>query len=762
MRFPGMAGARSLLPRVLGGGPQARLRRKQAGAAGLVLLLLLAAVLFWPNVKPPRPVGPLSTTPMEDPLLDADLTIHVVFVGFAPESIDTGAILTQVPPEYQPRDWGRSWIFTPTADGTFPMNILFRLQYEFHNASEEFATGLWATANASSRELPPTQYLTDYDTNSGMNRLGGGQVQTIHVTPVEQWIIDNRAAHDLAFDEPQYTIFLLDSYTKGYLPKSEYHYWEYPVQTWGPDEKRRDMRAWGGNSTFMMLDVGAAPSDKEGGDTATKDPPIWHFGPTPATTYGETGGWDVFNQNLGIDIATFVQAQFVKTYIYKPIRGPVYVSNNIFVLDRSQLEPDLVAQLDFTGILDAMRTYMPFVPWDGDHKILYLPEDDPGMYAAMVEARGRYAGAAYKTKTIINYIDQHPEKYARGPEGWTQMRMNLYVLPRGASFEVPGIINGFALPTSDGKSWGCFGWTNDVYEYGTTPEQVSFFLYQVDVHEVGHSIGLTHPWNSVVNSVGEYDYAPSHISDKSYTIMSYRMRSFGGDEFELRSQARAHALLTLEEAVYAYNAGLENLAVTGAATVPKDLEPVFRPAYDSILRTEALFAKGRWFDSYNESLVAWNTSQVALNATGGLVLEEEVITWSKRATDPGRIQDIPFLSRTEVSVYQDYQPVPWNRTIDHLVLKVEWDNGARTHANMYAGWSFDGSLGAVFDQEEQTRGTRNNIETFTIGWQDSGMRNTTEIFAGAGLYNSAAAVDYTVTITVHHRASALALQAADR
>ncbi len=698
----------------------------------------------------------MSTQSLPLPTLSAAITIHVVFVGVPQEAIVIDNIVAEVPGVYEPRDWGRAWIFTPSADGTFGMNLRYNLTYAFHNASAEFAQGLWGIANDSSRSNGPTSYLQQYDSDSGLNRLASNpEVQTIHVSPVERWIIDHRDEYELGFAEPSYTVFLLDAYSTGYLPRDAYHYWEYPVITWGPGEKRTDMRAWGGNSTFMFLDLSAAPSDKEGGETAMVDPPIWHYGPDKETTYGHNGEWTDLSAMIGVDVATFTQAQFVKTYIYKPQLGPVYVSSTIFVLDRSQLEPDLAARMDFDKILDAMHYYMPWVPWDGSHKVLYLPEDDPGMYAAMMEARLRYGGLAYKAKTLINYIDQHPEKYARGPEGWVQMRMNLFILPRGEGIEIPASINGFALPTPDGKSWGTFGWTDDVYEYGTTQQDVEFFLYQVEVHEVGHAVGLTHPWNSLINTSSGYVYADSYISDQSYTIMSYRMRSFHGDEIDRRSQVRGHTILTLERAVYDLNAGLENLRAMGNSEVPQANAPDFYAASDAIRQTHLLFGAGRWYDAYWQAMEATNLSAIALNGSGGLSLEKTTVTWQGTVTDLGRIQDIPYTSRTEFSPYQDYHEVPWDGSVDHLDLSVTWDNGVRSKANFFAGWSFDGGLGAVFDQEEQTRFTRGNHEGFTIGWQDSGMREATSIHAGAGLYTSAVAVDYTVTIDVYTRPNAL-------
>ncbi|MDI6917931.1 MAG: hypothetical protein QMC80_09080 [Thermoplasmatales archaeon] len=253
---------------------------KKILAITVILLIILGAGIMLLSRKPEDKMR-VPEGYHEKITLHADVTMNIIFVGFDENIVQTKTFMEQFPDSYRPTDAGRSWPFGQM----FFEYISFNVSYRFYFADDVFAESLFAYANDIAEWGEPTEYLKNYDTESGQNRLDEGEdIQYVNVTAVERWINENRAGYGLKFKDPEYILFLLDSYTKAYMPTDTYHYWKF-YEDYSGGEATTNLRAWGGNYNFLWLDVGAAPSYFYE-DSAETDPPIWHY---------DENSWDDFN-----------------------------------------------------------------------------------------------------------------------------------------------------------------------------------------------------------------------------------------------------------------------------------------------------------------------------------------------------------------------------------------------------------------------------------------------------------------------------------
>lgn len=674
--------------------------------------------------------------------LTSDVTINFVFVGFEENIIQPEIFLENLPRENTPTDWGRGNVFE------LPFEYLhYNLSYNFVFAKDGFANKLFNYSNSIAEWGPATDYLINYDDESGQNRLEEGeQIQYVNVTAVEDWINVNRAKYNLVFKEPEYTLFFFDSYSKGYMPTNTYHYWKFYQERYRPEEMVIDMQAWGGNHGFLWLDVGAAPSEYRDEDSAEAYPPIWEY---------DENTWDEFNEMLSTVASFAVQYRFLPSYIYHPVNRPVYISSHIWVDDRSLITSDFEKKMDFEECLERLRSFMPWLEWEGSHETFYLPDDDPGMDETLKNARYKEGHGVYiDSKPVMNYIERNRDKYDRSPEGFYNIWVNLFVLQGVQGFEGP-MTYGIAAGAPDGKAWGVLGTLNDQVEYEYTVERCAEWFHTLLVHEPGHIIGLHHPHDGMVNENGTTKPGPGYwLWDQSATIMSYRITPWGADQLDRDNLARAHTKLNIHEAYKNLDIVYENLRAENREWITGELFKQVTAAKNNIQKAVNYFRSGDWLQAATLSYNALEYSQKALNLSGGENYKTREITWADTVTHVGGEQDLPGWMQLSVNPYHDYKEININRGDEYAVVEVSWDNGLTSAADLFVGWSFNKDYaGAIFDWEEEQRKERSGgVERIIVDFDDDNIRESGRIYAGMGFYRGySAALEYNVKVTIYSR-----------
>lgn len=710
-----------------------------------LLILLIVVVVVILRYTTPEDKMRVPAGYHERITLTADVTINFVFVGFKEGIIQSGVFLKNLPAENTPTDWGRGNVFE------LPFEYLhYNLSYRFIFAQEEFANKLFNYSNSIAELCPPTDYLINYDDESGQNRLGEGeQIQYVNVTAVEDWISENRAKYNLLFKEPEYTLFFFDSYTKGYMPADTYHYWKFYEERYRPEEMVIDMQAWGGNYGFLWLDVGAAPSEYREEDSADAYPPIWHY---------DEATWNEFNEMLSTVAKFAVQYRFLPSYIYHPVNRPVYINSHIWVDDRTLIPPGFEENVNFEECLERLSSHMPWLEWRGDQKIFYLPNDDPGMDETLNKAKYKEGHGVYiDSKPVMNYITRNKEKYARGPEGFQNVWVNLFVLNGVNGFEMPAQTYGIAAGTTDGKPWGVLGTINDWDRYQFTPERAVAWFETLLVHEPGHIIGLHHPHDGMINENGTTQEGPVYwLWDQSATIMSYRVTLWGGDQLDRDQLARAHTMLNVHDSYKNLDVTYENLRVKGVEWITGELLRGVRGTEDNIKKALELFQKGEWLQAVECSLRALDRSERALNLSGSIGYKSREISWTDSFSHAQVDPNLPEWAEYQTNPYYVYKEMNISVGDEYAVVEVSWNNGLTSAADLFVGWNFnDSSFGAVFDLEEEQRQERSDsMERIVINFDDDGIRESGKICAGMGFYRGVAInLEYEVKITIYTRAN---------
>ncbi|HVL48518.1 MAG TPA: hypothetical protein VM889_08180 [Candidatus Thermoplasmatota archaeon] len=535
----------------------------------LVLVLpALAGCVQLPVNEPPASVPFKAGTPV----LTMDLPIHVVAVGFS--AFDAEALkarLVQPVPSYP-------LIRADLVGRVESEPLQYNLRYEIHEAPPAFAEALFAFMKTVSKEDKVDTWLMQYDLkrekplcqkqdpidlprNPVVNHIQRPKcppVDRIDAFAVEKWIAENRAAHGLDFGKPGQTVFVLDSWTQGHLAQDRYH--QYVVED-GTTEGVPDMRAWGGTHDFVFLDLGAAPSRADfrpwlnfsRSDISLwdlEDRPVWDLASDPDTMY----------DNLGRNVVDAARMLWARSPIYPFEYAEKYILPIYVVLDTnarsngkgllSKISPnDYRKNTDGALLLKAYQDMLPWAEIDLRLTFIELPSDDPGLGAALEDAKSRY-NANVDFGVVKRYIRQNWEKYAPQEPGAITYPSFGFILDAPSSG-----IYAYADGDEHGRSFGVFLNIMDytlclrANPFCTTEEMFGSektwwaWWNGVLLHELGHSFGLTHPHDTGgLDGAGWTTYEINWLWDSTSSIMTYRHTIPAFNAFDKELLLRGHAV----------------------------------------------------------------------------------------------------------------------------------------------------------------------------------------------------------------------------
>src|SRR5581483_8122987 len=478
--------------------------------------------------------APAATlAPYPEATLTLDLPIHIVTVGF--QNFDEASLrknLAETPISFVEAQLETTAHLAPDA-------LQYHVTYEVHQAPASFAHDLFAYAERIAMPAAPDPWLAQHD-REGLHRicrpghapgLPGSpvplpvappsdpttpdckDVERIDANKIEAWIAEHRDAVGLNFSAPSYTIFLLDTWDTPGLPKETYH--QYAV----PDNQTRPamstLRAWGGAHDFVFLDVGAAPNqiDFKPWANMTKaftqrrlvdltDPPIY-----------EVKSNQTFYANLGRDVSDAAHILWARPPLYRYEYADEYdLPVTVFIDSQAHgNQGSLVGKIDpldyarHTDQAAYVRAFQSLVPWarvNASFRFVVLPNDDPGMAAALQDAKSRYEGQDVSVGVLKHYLNTHWNDYVpKGPPGSRTYPTFAFVL------DAPSAVTyGEAMGDEVGNSWGVYFNIQDVIACNRIPPECNpseaprfgteaawwEWYNAVLAHEGGHSFGLTH------------------------------------------------------------------------------------------------------------------------------------------------------------------------------------------------------------------------------------------------------------------------------
>ncbi|HWG89584.1 MAG TPA: hypothetical protein VNZ52_01925, partial [Candidatus Thermoplasmatota archaeon] len=619
--------------------------------AAAVLALVLPALAGCLTQE--EPTAPLTIVEPQWSL-EVPVTMNVVLVGTG-DRIDPEKLRPSLPetrPLYNLQEFG----ITRTVD-LEPVQL--RLTWQFHQAPEAFAQAFFAAAKNASFEGPAPRFLVNYDATSGQNRLEHSLVDGLYGTPLaavappsgqtityidaptlEQWVQDHRAEYGLTFPGAEYTLFVVDSYTDGYLPQDTYHYYYFDDGTidadltrpkpWaartGPETRTEfhtpkdptSNRGWGGGWNFAWIDLGAAPSWMDYTpwvppfEDDNVDHPIWDLKDDPAKLH----------RNLGRHLGDAALVKILRTPIYDfEYRPKWFFPVHVFVESTAvsgKNTPVYGVDVETWLIKENIeRAYRDLAPWINTTVTVeyhYLPQDDPGMAQAvrMSEAYGNPTVAS--AGVIKQYLRDNWAKYV--PEVDEDTR----VFPQ-MMFFLDGIYTfwglnqggGFADADAWGRPWVAF---NHIFDVCVKPEQVpctkatkwegAGSLDLLVIHEGGHHVGLTHARDTGILDLENHtdEYYANWFWDSTWSVMTYRHQNPGFDQYDRDVTARGHVGWSLNLAVKRIDA-LEAAGVNAAEVAA---------ARQGIAESEALLLQGKWQEAAFRATATWDTLRKATPA----------------------------------------------------------------------------------------------------------------------------------------------------
>lgn len=565
---------------------------------GILVTLILVAPVLAGCVTTPGATTELAAE-AGAPLVALDYPVRIVPVGFG--SFDAEALLGKIEPN-SPLIAGMRYFVTGSLEHE---PLQFNVQYSVVEAPDAFAEALFAYAASIAEPGPPDPYLASYDRRGEQRVCEPGalsaaptpprpplpvplpvgvpgvadpttpacdDIQRIDAKAMELWIAENRAAHGLAWDGPGEEIFVLDPYTKGWLPKDSYH--QYAIDDGTGSMRLQTMRAWGGDHGFVFLDVGAAPSfydhrpwmDWENEEFfTTPDGPIWDY----------ADDMDQFYENLAWNVHDAVDMVFARDPIYPFEYAEKYVLRSYVVIDTlAHANPGSplaqLKDLDYEELTDEaaiQASFAKLVPWaevSFEVEYIYLPDDDPALAAALEDAKDRESTDFVDFGIIKRHIRENWESYVPETPGARTYPSFAFVL--GAPSK--GL---FAYSDSDeyGDSFATFFNVADVFlcagPYVRMPvcfteerlgeEYLRGLWNFLFVHEVGHSFGLMHPHDTFAEPEGEATERMNFLWDSTATPMTYRHFLLDFAQMDVDAVHRGNAVNLARDILADENAG---------------------------------------------------------------------------------------------------------------------------------------------------------------------------------------------------------------
>ncbi len=659
----------------------------------LITLILIAAILAG-CVTPPDAVTTDSAAPGE-PLLTINLPVRVIPVGF--DSFDGDALLAAMPPHSPLIAGMRGWV-----TGSFELEPLqFHVEYSVVEASDAFAEALFGYAASIAKPDAPDAWLAGYDREGEQRVCTPGVIPSspvpapvyvpvsdptrppcddilrIDATLIDAWIAGNRAAYGLSWEGAGEEIFVLDSYTRGWLPQDSYH--QYSIDDGSGGAWVKNLRAWGGDNGFVFLDVGAAPNswdytpwvdfDTEEFGTTT-DGPIWEY----------TDDMGAFYEHLAWNVHDAVDMVFARDPIYPFEYAEKYVLKSYVIIDTlAHANPGSpLAQLqsiDYEDLTDEeaiLASFVALVPWAEvvlEVEYVYLPDDDPGLAAALEDAKDRESSDVVDFGILKRHIRENWDTYAPDVPGARTYPTFAFVL--GAPSD--GL---FAYSDADevGNSFATFFNVADVVlcagPYARLPVCFTEDRIGVDllkrlwnvlfVHEIGHSFGLMHPHDTFAEPDGEATERMNWLWDSTSTPMTYRHLLLKFARIDVEAVHRGNAV-NLARAVLA-DEGAGRAAHAGAT---RALELVATADYEGALAEAAAAQRAR------EGLGALVVDPVAI--AGPITVRVEVLTGLQPLGSPSAVPletlptwMVPFPVRGPMQLV----PIEWPGDVEALQVEV--------------------------------------------------------------------------------------------
>jgi len=510
-------------------------------AATMLLIAATPATAIGDTIKPYSGISPL---------MRHEMTINIVLINL-PE-VDSNQLVWNLEKTILPEIQVPA---QPVYMSGISYGVEFRVDYEIVRASQDFVEALKDLLASHKRTQKVPKYLAQYFTEEDE-----ATYDVIDASATERWLAE-RAADFGRMPKTRYTLLLADVsavskryhyYEIRYDSKDPISYkakyanteWMFPVVNW--------MIGWGGQQRFYYVDLsaGSVPHDY----SFTDHIPIQEFGlkrvsgfgPKTIKEYKRTT--ETITNYVADYVSEAVRNLFVPSYVYYPTLSKKYSIQIFLFSEIDRLSKDNYAELLNTDIVkSAFRDLIPSASWDVQVTFRYLRED-AGIKKAFesskifeqqreVYDKERLLYRYFDERIIYYHLQQNMATYVEKKDDVVILPAFVLLISQGGSIvtswknDIRGGLRATIEPERFPRTFGAASYGDMVI--GVQSERTIYSwgggLTQLVIHELGHSVGLMHPF-----SYGStQDYVPS--------AMSYSTYEYGFSQFDKDALARGHA-----------------------------------------------------------------------------------------------------------------------------------------------------------------------------------------------------------------------------
>ncbi len=337
----------------------------------------------------------------------------------------------------------------------------------------------------------------------------------------------------------------------------------FPVLNW--------MFSWGGHYRFYFIDLSAGDPNVD--YTNTGHMPIQDFDLKKLS-----GEIVIFNKNVHTItdyvadyVSEAVRNLFVPDYLYSPTFSSSYeIVINVFDQTARLSDANIGNYLSTSLIKKAFETLVPYSSWNISLATHQLADDPALMKVVSNSSLFWYAGTNSNGKNIFIHYYNYRQVYS-----YLQSHLGGYVHVKGDTVQLPMFEfifdNRSVFGSTSEETVDSFGGVSvgDLALVSSNDAELfdsGFGLTRETIHELGHSMGLMHPF-----SFGQTeDYVAS--------TMAYSPYEYEFSQFDIDAIQRAHADQFLSQLQGAFD--------LGAATMQKGTQNAFqqaKSAYQSAL-----------------------------------------------------------------------------------------------------------------------------------------------------------------------------------
>jgi len=441
--------------------------------------------------------------------------------------------------------------------------VEFKLDYKAVRASQDFVENMKSFLATNKKTQMVPKYLAQFFTAEDKETY-----DIIDASAAEKWLADHVADFS-GIPKNGCTLLLADMsvvskkyhyYEIRYNSKDQISYkakymsteWMFPVVNW--------MIGWGGHQRFYYVDLsaGSVPRDY----SFTGHIPIQEFGLKRVSGFGRTTikeykrTAETVTNHVADYVSEAVRNLFVPSYVYYPTLSKKYSIQIFLFSEIERLSKENFAELLNTDtVKSAFRELIPSASWDVQATFRYLRED-AGMKKALESSKifeqqrdvydnEKLLYRYFDERIIYYYLQQNMATYVERKDDVVILPVFLLLISQGGAIvtswknDVRGGYTTAIEPERFPRTFGAASYGDMVI--GIQSERTIYSwgegLTQLVIHELGHSVGLMHPFSYGTTQ----DYVPS--------AMSYSTYEYGFSQFDKNALARGHADQALRPAI---------------------------------------------------------------------------------------------------------------------------------------------------------------------------------------------------------------------